>query len=88
ARAAKEWLSTADSTEIDAMLSTGETVHLVLTAETFAELTATLVQKTLSPVRRALRDAGVTVEDVKGVVLVGGATRMPIIRRAVGQLFG
>jgi len=88
ARAAKEWLSTADSTEIDAMLSTGETVHLVLTAQTFAELTATLVQKTLSPVRRALRDAGVTVEEVKGVVLVGGATRMPIVRRAVGQLFG
>ena len=88
ARAAKEWLSTADSTEIDAMLSTGETVHLVLSAETFAELTANLVQKTLSPVRRALRDAGVTVDDVKGVVLVGGATRMPIIRRAVGQLFG
>ncbi|AJW44893.1 Fe-S protein assembly chaperone HscA [Ralstonia mannitolilytica] len=88
ARAAKEWLSTADSTEIDAMLSTGETVHLVLTAETFAELTANLVQKTIAPVRRALRDAGVTVDDVKGVVLVGGATRMPIIRRAVAQLFG
>ncbi|MGN8061181.1 Fe-S protein assembly chaperone HscA [Ralstonia sp. 22111] len=88
ARAAKEWLSTADSTEIDAMLSTGETVHLVLTAEAFADLTANLVQKTLSPVRRALRDAGVTVEEVRGVVLVGGATRMPIIRRAVGQLFG
>jgi molecular chaperone HscA len=63
-------------------------VHLVLTADTFAELTTTLVQKTLAPVRRALRDAGVTVDDVKGVVLVGGATRMPIIRRAVAQLFG
>lgn len=49
ARAAKEWLSTADSTEIDAMLSTGETVHLVLTAETFAELTANLVQRRCRP---------------------------------------
>ncbi|AEG69641.1 Fe-S protein assembly chaperone HscA [Ralstonia solanacearum] len=88
ARAAKEWLSSADSTEVDAVLSTGETVHLVLSAETFAELTATLVQKTLAPVRRALRDAGVTVDEVQGVVLVGGATRMPVIRRAVAQLFG
>ncbi|MEF9402777.1 MULTISPECIES: Fe-S protein assembly chaperone HscA [Ralstonia solanacearum species complex] len=88
ARAAKEWLSSADSTEVDAVLSTGETVHLVLSAETFAELTATLVQKTLAPVRRALRDAGVTVDEVQGVVLVGGATRMPVIRRAVTQLFG
>ncbi len=88
ARAAKEWLSSADSTEVDAVLSTGETVHLVLSAETFAELTANLVQKTMAPVRRALRDAGVTVDEVKGVVLVGGATRMPVIRRAVAQLFG
>ncbi|MGC5098470.1 Hsp70 family protein, partial [Escherichia coli] len=38
-------------------------------------------------VRKALRDAGLTVEDVDGVVLVGGATRMPHIRRAVGEFF-
>ena len=45
------------------------------------------MQKTLGPVRKALRDAGLTVEDVKGVVMVGGATRMPQIQRAVGEFF-
>jgi molecular chaperone HscA len=45
------------------------------------------VQKTLGPVRKALRDAGLTVEDIKGVVMVGGATRMPQVQRAVGEFF-
>ncbi|AMR77475.1 Fe-S protein assembly chaperone HscA [Cupriavidus nantongensis] len=88
ARAAKEALSEADSTVIDAVLESGEIVHLTLTDETFEQITAHLVQKTLAPVRKALRDAGVTPEDVKGVVLVGGATRMPSIRKAVGDFFG
>ncbi|WP_428851283.1 Fe-S protein assembly chaperone HscA [Imbroritus primus] len=88
ARAAKEQLSANDSTLIDALLDSGETVHLTLTSETFAQLTAHLVQKTLTPTRKALRDAGISAQDVKGVVLVGGATRMPAIRKAVADFFG
>lgn len=88
ARAAKEALSEADSTVIDAVLTSGEIVHLPLTAAQFREMTAHLVQKTLGPVRKALRDAGVEPADVKGVVLVGGATRMPSIRKAVADFFG
>ena len=50
-------------------------------------MTAALVAKTMAPVRKALRDAGLTVADIDGVVLVGGATRMPSIRRAVAEFF-
>ncbi|CAG9172947.1 Fe-S protein assembly chaperone HscA [Cupriavidus respiraculi] len=88
ARAAKEALSDSDSTVIDAVLASGEIVHLQLTVAQFREMTAHLVQKTLSPVRKALRDAGVEASEVQGVVLVGGATRMPSIRKAVGEFFG
>ena len=56
-------------------------VDLTLTAEVFTEITRNLVAKTLAPVRRALRDAGLAPADIKGVVMVGGATRMPQIQR-------
>jgi molecular chaperone HscA len=87
AREAKEQLTVHGEAPITVKLSTGDVVDVSLDTETFCSITQTLVQKTLGPVRRALRDAGLSVEDVKGVVMVGGATRMPQIQRAVGEFF-
>src|SRR4051812_32966968 len=87
AREAKEHLTTHGEAPITAKLSTGEFVDLTLDTESFCRITQTLVQKTLGPVRKALRDAGLGVNDVQGVVMVGGATRMPQIQRAVAEFF-
>ena len=88
AREAKEYLTFHGEAPITAKLSTGDVVDLSLDTETFCGMTQTLVQKTLGPVRKALRDARLSVEDVKGVVMVGGATRMPQVQRAVREFFG
>ena len=87
AREAKEYLTNHGVAPINARLNSGERVDLKLTTEVFTEITHTLVTKTIQPVRKALRDAGLSVSDVKGVVMVGGATRMPQIQRAVGEFF-
>ena len=87
-REAKEALTENDSARVRADLSDRLRVDVTLTREVFASITQTLVAKTLQPVRRALRDAKLTPADIKGVVLVGGATRMPQIRQAVRDLFG
>jgi molecular chaperone HscA len=87
AREAKEILSSHAETHIDAILSSGEEVRLTITATEFVNLTQHLVSKTLAPCRRAVRDAGMSIEDIDGVVLVGGATRMPHIRKAVADYF-
>ncbi len=87
AREAKEQLTFHGEAPITARLSTGDVVDLSLDTETFCSITQTLVQKTQGPVRKALRDAGLAVEDIKGVVMVGGATRMPQVQRAVGEFF-
>ena len=88
AREAKEYLTPHSVAPISVRLSSGEVVDLKLTTEIFTEITKTLVAKTLQPVKKALRDAGLAPEDVKGVVMVGGATRMPQIQRAVADYFG
>ncbi|RQM47903.1 Fe-S protein assembly chaperone HscA [Paraburkholderia bannensis] len=88
ARDAKEALSSAPEARIDVTLSNGKTLAVVIDEARFEALTQTLVQRTLTPTKKALRDAKVGAKDVKGVVLVGGATRMPVIRRAVEQYFG
>ena len=87
AREVKELLSTKAETVIDAALASGERVHLTVTAQQFTDTTQHLVQKTLTPCKKALKDANLQVDDIDGVVLVGGATRMPNIRKAVGAFF-
>ncbi len=88
AREAKELLTSYEEAPIRASLSSGEEIDLVVTRNEFAEMTRPLVQKTMIPVRKALRDAGLSAADIKGVVMVGGATRMPHIQRAVADYFG
>jgi len=88
AREAKENLSEHESASILAKLADGTSINVALTKAIFTEITGNLVSKTLAPVRRALRDAQLQSTDIKGVVLVGGATRMPQVRRAVAEFFG
>lgn len=87
AREAKEYLTYHAEAPITAKLSNGTVVELTLDVDTFAEITQTLVSKTIQPVKKALRDAGLKIDEVQGVVMVGGATRIPQIQRAVGEFF-
>ncbi|MDP1939072.1 MAG: Fe-S protein assembly chaperone HscA [Gallionella sp.] len=88
ARAAKEQLTEHEEARITAVLSSGEVIDNLLTQDEFESLSKNLIQRTLQPLRRALRDAKLSVTDVKGVVMVGGATRMPQVQHAVGEFFG
>lgn len=87
-RQAREQLSDQAEVDIRATLVDGTQVSAQLTREKFDALVQPLVQRTLATVRRALRDADLTAQDVKGVVMVGGATRTPVVRESVGKLLG
>ncbi|MEK7885095.1 Fe-S protein assembly chaperone HscA [Methyloversatilis sp. NSM2] len=88
ARSAKEALSSAPVTKISLTLDDGRCFSFDLSREQFELLTGDLVVRSMAPVRRALRDAGVAADEVDGVVMVGGSTRMPQVRAAVRKLFG
>ncbi|GAB4443897.1 MAG: Fe-S protein assembly chaperone HscA [Rhodocyclaceae bacterium] len=88
AREAKEDLTQHEETPVVARLASGENINLMLAREEFAQMTAHLIAKTLAPCRKALRDADLRAEDIKGVVMVGGATRMPHVQQAVAEFFG
>jgi molecular chaperone HscA len=87
AREVKEQLSSDPELRANAVLSTGEIVDVVATSAEFSRMTQGLVDKTMNACRKVLRDAGLTIADIKGVVMVGGATRMPHVRKAVASFF-
>jgi molecular chaperone HscA len=87
AREAKETLSDAESGTFEAVLG-GDAVSLTLDRTTFEGLIAETVNRTLSICGRVLADANLAAGDIAGVVLVGGATRVPLVRRRVADLFG
>ena len=82
-KAAKEELTKSDRVDIDVL-----DWHGILTIEIFNEMVQTLVDKTIRACRRALRDADIAKNEINNVVLVGGSTRMPIIKEKVEQFFG
>lgn len=87
ARAAKEALSAADETTFCAQLN-GAAVRVDLKRAQFDGVTKALTDRTIAAVRKALRDARLKADELQGIVLVGGATRMPQIREAVAAFFG
>ncbi len=87
AKASKEHLTESQRAVIHATLSDGKIVNLTITREIFSAITAQLVSKCIDTTKNTLKDAGLKRHDIKGVVLVGGSTRMPNIREAVEDFF-
>lgn len=87
AKAAKEALTDAPETVLKLEISSG-THAFTLTRAIFDQLTKSLVDETLEAVANVLRDAKLAKDQIKGVVLVGGSTRMPCVRREVQAYFG
>ena len=87
ARAAKEALTATESIAFSADVA-GAAARFDLKRSDFDAATRHLTDRTLAAVRKALRDARLKPDDLQGIVLVGGSTRMPQVRRAVAEFFG
>ena len=79
---------TAQASHTETLLLGAAKIDLSLTRAAFEVLAQSLVERTLTCARQVLKDAGLTIKDVQGVVMVGGATRMPVVQAAVQTLFG
>ena len=87
ARACKEALTASDDVTLTANLSIAK-IEMIVSRTRFEEVTGHLTALTLNAVRRTVRDAKLAPGEIQGVVMVGGATRMPQVRRAVASYFG
>lgn len=87
-RAAKEALTHDEATPLHFTFDNGDEISINLTRVAFDAMTCHLVKKTMDTVKAVLVDAKADISDVRGVVLVGGATRMPCVRDAVEKYFG
>ncbi|TVL52342.1 molecular chaperone HscA [Shewanella algae] len=88
ARRVKEALTDSDSTIAKLTLKDGSECEAEVSRSEFDQLISTLVNKTIQGCRKALRDAGVDTDEVLETVMVGGSTRVPLVREMVGDFFG
>ncbi|MBU2753484.1 Fe-S protein assembly chaperone HscA [Acidithiobacillus sp. CV18-2] len=88
ARAIKERLSSLEEASVELVLPSGKAVQWHLRREQLESWIEPVIRRSFAPCRRALRDAHIRPEEIDGVVLVGGATRVPLLRRLVAELFG
>ncbi len=88
ARSVKHALSTRDAVDVEVPTASGNPRIWRFTREQFEQLARPIVERTGIACRRALKDAGIGPESLDGVILVGGATRVPLVRKYVRTLFG
>ena len=84
---AKIALSSESSTQLDVTLPTGQRYQREITREQFEQLIGPVIERTIAPCRQAIQDAGIKIQEIGEVVLVGGSTRIPLVRKLVEDVF-